>query len=156
MWHRSTAKNMSITAVGKIRNMRDRKSKSATYSLFEMTTARRNLQERQDRQRLGKASKLDQNVFQDARRCIRRQRMTTSTIPGCASDRESCAANCKPRSDKDYIGSEGAAADEARLHAVVGAVVHHDRAYNGGALGGSDKAIELLNRQARSPYNLDA
>jgi hypothetical protein len=40
---------------------------------------------------------------------------------------------------------------------VLGAVLHHDRAAcDGGALGGSVKAIELLNRQARSSYNLDA
>jgi hypothetical protein len=40
---------------------------------------------------------------------------------------------------------------------VLGAVLHHDRAAcDGGALGGSDKAVELLNRQARTSYNLDA
>jgi hypothetical protein len=40
---------------------------------------------------------------------------------------------------------------------VLGAVLHHDRAAcDGGALGGSEKAIEVLNRQARSSYNLDA
>jgi len=40
---------------------------------------------------------------------------------------------------------------------VLGAVLHHDRAAcDGGALGGSDKAVELLNRQARSSYKLDA
>jgi hypothetical protein len=40
---------------------------------------------------------------------------------------------------------------------VLGAVLHHDRAAcDGGALGGSDKAVELLNRQPRSSYNLDA
>jgi hypothetical protein len=39
---------------------------------------------------------------------------------------------------------------------VLGAVLHHDGApCDGGALGGSDKAIELFNRQARSSYNLD-
>ena len=101
-----------------IAGWRDRKSRSATYSLFATITARRNLQEREDRRRFCVASKLHQKVFQVARRCICRRRMTIRTIPGCASDRESCAANCKLRSDKDYIGSEGAAADEARLHAV--------------------------------------
>jgi hypothetical protein len=40
---------------------------------------------------------------------------------------------------------------------VLGAVLHHDKAAcDGGALGGSEKAIELLNRQARSSYNLDS
>jgi hypothetical protein len=40
---------------------------------------------------------------------------------------------------------------------VLGAVLHHDRAAcDGGGLGGSDKAIELLNRQARPSHNLDA
>ena len=40
---------------------------------------------------------------------------------------------------------------------VLGAVLHHDRAAcDGGALGGSDKAVELLSRQPRSSYNLDA
>src|SRR5262249_47017114 len=81
--------------------------------------ARRNMQERQDRRRFCEASKLDQNAFQDARRCICRQRVITRTIPGCARDRENCAANCKLCFDKDYIGSEGAAADETRLDAVV-------------------------------------
>ena len=50
MWHRSTAKNMPITAVGRIRNTRDRKLGSATCSLFAMITDSRNLRELQDRQ----------------------------------------------------------------------------------------------------------
>ena len=40
---------------------------------------------------------------------------------------------------------------------VLGAVLHHDgAACDGGALGGSEKAIELVNGRARQPYNLDA
>jgi hypothetical protein len=39
---------------------------------------------------------------------------------------------------------------------VLGAVLHHKAACDGGALGGSNKAIELLNRPARSSYNLGA
>jgi hypothetical protein len=40
---------------------------------------------------------------------------------------------------------------------VLGAVLHHDGApCDGGALGGSEKAIELITRGARSPYNLDS
>jgi hypothetical protein len=39
---------------------------------------------------------------------------------------------------------------------VLGAVLHHDgAACDGGALGGSEKAIELVNGPARQPYNLD-
>jgi hypothetical protein len=65
VWHRSTAKNMPITAAGRIRNTRDRNSKSATYSQFGMVTALRNSQELQDRQifekhltRIGAYSKM--------------------------------------------------------------------------------------------------
>jgi hypothetical protein len=39
---------------------------------------------------------------------------------------------------------------------VLGAVLHHDgAACDGGALGGSDKAIELVNGRARQSYSLD-
>lgn len=40
---------------------------------------------------------------------------------------------------------------------VLGAVLHHDgEACAGGALGGSEKAMELVNGRARQSYNLDA
>ena len=40
---------------------------------------------------------------------------------------------------------------------VLGAVLHHDgAACEGGALGGSNKATELVNSRARQSYNLDA
>ena len=57
------------------------------------------------------------------------------------------------RGDRGSVG--GVLSREKAM--VLGAVLHHDRAAcDGGALGGSDKAIELLNRQTRSSYNLDA
>src|SRR5271170_4434540 len=48
MWHRSTAKNMPITTAGRIRNTRDRKSKSATCSLFATINTLRNSQKPED------------------------------------------------------------------------------------------------------------
>jgi hypothetical protein len=54
------------------------------------------------------------------------------------------------RGDRGSVG--GVLSREKAM--VLGAVLHHDRAAcDGGALGGSEKAIELLNRQARSSYN---
>ena len=81
--------------------------KKRNLSLFATITARRNLQELQDRRRFCEASRLDQNVFQDARRCICRQRVITRTIPGCARDRENCAANCKLCSIKTILDLMG-------------------------------------------------
>src|SRR6478736_10256407 len=49
MWHRSTAKNMPITAAERIRNTRDRKPKRAIYSLFATIIMLRNSQKPRDR-----------------------------------------------------------------------------------------------------------
>src|SRR5262249_19636346 len=61
-----------ITAAGKIRNMRDRKSRSATCSPFVTITASRNLQEPQDRRKFCEASKPDQDVLA-ADKCSQRR-----------------------------------------------------------------------------------
>ena len=70
-----------------------------------------------------------------------------------------------PWAFRDYADNEnGKRADRGSVHGVLsrekamvlGAVLHHGRAAcDGGALGGSKEAIQLLNRKLRSSYNLD-
>lgn len=70
-----------------------------------------------------------------------------------------------PWAFKDYTENEnGKRGDRGSVRGVIarekamvlGAVLHHDGgACDGGALGGSEKAIELVNGPARQSYNLD-
>src|SRR6478736_6564776 len=68
MWHRSTAKNMPITAAERIRNTRDRKPKRAIYSLFATIIILRNSQKPRDRRIFDRLDMTAQSTVATRRR----------------------------------------------------------------------------------------
>jgi hypothetical protein len=70
MWHRSTAKNMPITAAERIRNRRDRKPKRAIYSLFATIIILRNSQKPRDRRIFDRLDMTAQSTVATRRRGV--------------------------------------------------------------------------------------
>src|ERR1700720_4390077 len=70
MWHRSTAKNMPITAAERIRNTPDRKPKRAIHSLFATIIILRNSQKPRDRRIIDRLDMTAQSTVATRRRGV--------------------------------------------------------------------------------------